>query len=709
MDEDDYARLIGLGVAAAVLWGAWWWLSSNWSRIARTVASWWGSWWPAIAIVVAGLVVLLVVGAWARRRRRHRAAQWSSLAEELGRVMPADWEAKAGLWVRRWRGTSPRVVHIKLSLSTEAGAAEWRRQIHKLLMSRIGPLSVEWPGDDHRSRRKARWIKAQHRAEKTDAGQDASGSVTAEKVEGLVAGLVPSPKVSVDDQGSIDIRFGETTRDQSEIWRGRVVEQVSARTGVRYRAVWHRDERRVQLTPVPELPPVIEWAAAVARFRELGLGEQYVPYGIDEDGNWVAWKVGPQAPHSIGAGTTGSGKTELTKAVIQAWLLMGGLVAIIDPKRQDFAEFRGRPGVMAVATTLEDRLALLEALRAEMMRRNAAAELRKLMADNPHLAGDIPPVSAEQLQLDQVRVLIVIDELTQHRKEAEAWVRALSKEEKALRADVLGIPGEFAQLARAVSMHLWVSMQRGDAGNFGDSTQMRDNLPHVNSMGQLSAIGSEMAWGDRSTGSNVVIGGSGEGMSNGQRISPDGELLQMGVPGRFKAFYSARDARDPALWEQVAAVVPDATRIDLGAVSGAARDVRAAIEALRVQAYAAADGAADDVDASATDPLVTHDVSTHGSSAAPLIPPVSPPTAPVDDRRLETDRAGHTWEQVGIADLEVGDVVSLADLVAVEVVHVAGWHVDDFDGERVFGLTVQDAGVQRDLDLSDDEAVQRLT
>lgn len=709
MDDRDIGRLIGLLIAGAALWGIWTWASSNWGKISRTVASAWSNWSGALGAAGVGLLLLLVMRVWARRRGRRREAQRDSLATEVARLMPGDWDEKGGLWVRSWRGTSPRVVHVQASLSTSTNDPELRRRLQQILVSRMGPTRITWPGDDHKSRRKARWIKATADTRQASP-KDGRGEDTETVVRSALAGLVPTPKVEAHDGGVIEIAYGETTRDQSEVWRARVVEQVSARTDARYRATWDRAKRSVQLAPVPELPAVIEWMDAIQRFRALGLTERYVPYGIDEDGNWVVWEIGPAAPHTIGAGKTGAGKSELTKAVIQAWLLMGGLVAIIDPKRQDFAEFRGRPGVLAVATDLHDRLGLLKALRTEMFRRNAAAELRKLMVDNPDLAGDVPPVSAKQAQLDQVRILLVVDELTQHRKDTEVWLRSLSREEKALQSDVVGIPGEMAQLARAVSMHEWVSMQRNDADNFGDSTQMRDNLPHVTSMGQLSAIGSEMAWGDRFTGRNVVINGPGEGMSNGRRISPTGELLQTGVAGRFKAFYSAMDARRPEFWAEVAKMVPDASRIDLGEVSAAARDVKAAIAALRVVAYGADGQESDELPPAAT---VTHDEEAANPSQAAVrpIPPVSPQAddGGDDSGATATDLTGRTWEQVRVTDLEVGDVVSLGDLDAVEVVHVAGWGFDEFNGDRVFGIAVLDDGIERVLDLSDEEALLRLT
>ena len=60
--------------------------------------------------------------------------------------------------------------------------------------------------------------------------------------------------------------------------------------------------------------------------------------------------------------------TETMKAVVDSLLLQGALVAIIDPKQQDFAEYLGRPGVVCVATDIADQVGALVDIEAEMMR-----------------------------------------------------------------------------------------------------------------------------------------------------------------------------------------------------------------------------------------------------------------------------------------------------------------------------------------------------
>ena len=74
---------------------------------------------------------------------------------------------------------------------------------------------------------------------------------------------------------------------------------------------------------------------------------------------------------------------------------------------------------------------------------------------------------------------------------------------------------------------------------------------------------------------------------------------------------------------------------------------------------------------------------------------------------IETDTAGITWVQVPATDLQVGDVVSFGDVVGAEVLDVEGWVRDDFDGSEVFRVVLSEDGLERCVDLSGDELVER--
>lgn len=591
------------------------------SSVGRAVAGWWEQNWAVVGWCLIAGIGLMVWWLWLRGRDRRRRAQWKALAEGLSPQMGKDWDAAKHLRVRRWRGLRPVLVRTAITVTPQAMDREWKLAVTasaRGLLGRVAP--IKWPkrpaGMATWRRhpwveirvlvsprwwqlllsRAWRWVRRQPPGE--PALDESAAAELEEKLVNALAGLVPAarPKVLGDQ---LVVEYGETTRDQSPSWRARVVDQVSARLGVTFRAIWDRQRRSFTLQPVPELPHPIDWAQQTAAMQELDLGPFVAPYGTDEDGYIVAWQPGDREPHALFAGDPGTGKTESVKAVINSLLLQGALVAIIDPKQQDFAEYLGRPGVVCVATAVEDQVGALVDLEAEMMRRTSAKALARLEKQFPEAAGvedaryhprRVPPAQAA---VDEVPLIVVLDELTYHVAQVQEWWQRLSPQakaewgaEKSRQAPMITIPSKIVALARAIMMHALFGLQRVDANNFGGSTAMRDNIRHMASMGRQSRIGSEMQWGDGRTGSEVEINNAGEGMSNGVRLDPrTGERLSRGVPGRFKAWYAADIAETSEFWAKVALVAPDASLIRLPHVSDAARNPAAAAAALRARAY----------------------------------------------------------------------------------------------------------------------------
>lgn len=568
------------------------WLDRDWS-------AWWRQWrW--VGLVAAALLVVVMVWSWWRTRRaRRRAEQLEILTSRLAKVMPPDWDA-GQLRVRRWHGVSPVRVQLRLSAQCLDSDPEWRLAITMTLRSRMGPIApIAWPRPGDRRRRID--VRVRPPATGGDVPKDGGGGQldlpeVEERLVKALAGLVPRPvpKARRDRDGKlvVEVGYGETTRDQSLQWRSRVAEQASARLDLKFRAVWDRHRRVFSLLPVPELPETIDWVGQARQLRKLNVGRYVAGYGTDENGATVAWEPGDGQPHAMMNGPTGSGKTVAMKSLLNSLLLSGCLVAILDIKKIDYAAYLGRPGVVCVATTTEDIVGALMDLMAEVHRRNAAGQLRRLTEQYPHLGGDIPPPA--QAAIDQVPLIIFFDELAVFVDELDSWWRSLSKAERlekwgsdASTPPAKQIPSQIVSIARAISIHLCVGTQRGDARNFGDSTNMRDNIKHMVSMGAQSAIGSEMQWGDRSIGRDVEITDDvgGIGVSNGLRISSAGDRLGRDVPGRYKAWFSDKVEQTENFWAEVAEVAADATLVNLPHVSTAARDPHAAARDLWVHAY----------------------------------------------------------------------------------------------------------------------------
>lgn len=597
------------------------------STAAHAAADWWGENWVIVVFWVVAGFGLLLWRAWARGRARRRRLQWKALAEGLAPRMGKEWDPTKHLKVRQWRGLRPVVTQVAVTVSPQTMDREWKLAVTATardLLGRVAPIA--WPKQKPGlvAWRKPPWIEirvlvppprwrrllsiAWHKLRRRTPEDDPVDTTLAaaeleEKLITALTGLVPAPRPKVTGEQLV-VGYGETTRDQSPTWRGRVVDQVSARLGATYRARWDRQHREFVLQPVPELPHPIDWSEQTARLQDLDLGPWVAPYGTDEDGYILAWQPGDREPHALFSGDPGTGKTEAMKALIDSLLLQGALVAIIDPKQQDFAEYLGRPGVVCVATAVEDQVGALVDLEAEMMRRTSAKALARLSKQYPELQD--AAVGAEdaryrssrasvpaQAAIDEVPLILVLDELTFHVAQVQEWWQRLTPveraqwgAEKSRQAPMLNLPSRIVALARAIKMHALFGLQRVDANNFGGSTAMRDNIRHMASMGKQSRIGSEMQWGDGRTGSEVEVNNAGEGMSNGLRIDPrTGERLGRGEPRRFKAWYAADIAETPDFWARVAAVAPDASLVRLPHVSDAARDPAAAAAALRAKAY----------------------------------------------------------------------------------------------------------------------------
>ena len=164
--------------------------------------------------------------------------------------------------------------------------------------------------------------------------------------------------------------------------------------------------------------------------------------GLDHDGRPLLLNLpSPDVAHVLIAGTTGSGKTELARAMIASlahWNRRSRLqLLLIDPKNRGFAPFAGLPQLLRpIVTEAEAAVAALQELVGEMVRRDREG-------------------------ISQPEVVVFIDELADLALEAPREVQhCLSR---------------LAQRGREAGLHLVACTQKPTAGVVG--TLVKANFP----------------------------------------------------------------------------------------------------------------------------------------------------------------------------------------------------------------------------------------
>jgi len=221
--------------------------------------------------------------------------------------------------------------------------------------------------------------------------------------------------------------------------------------------------RTVTARRVEALPPRVDWAGT-ADLRAIHLGYGRIPIGPlgqveTETGEIVlaTWSTDIH-PHILITGPTGAGKSVTARAVILQWILGGGRVVLLDPKRVEFTPFYGRRGVDLVATELEDMADAVRSAVTEMDKR-----YKLLSRYGVQHIDELPP------EVRPHRILVVLDEAGEALDST-----GTSGEEKELRDGMRRDCLSLGQLARAAGIHLALLTQRPDAVILGG--RLRHNL-----------------------------------------------------------------------------------------------------------------------------------------------------------------------------------------------------------------------------------------
>lgn len=156
-------------------------------------------------------------------------------------------------------------------------------------------------------------------------------------------------------------------------------------------------------------------------------------------------------PHGIAVGLTGQGKSVSVSLIVQQLLLTGAWRAMmIDPKRVEFSQWVGRPGVLRVTTELADHVEALADAREEMEARYRAMTAAGVNNIDQLPLADRPP-----------RLIVVVDEATELLAPSAAKTDA-AKETNALKGEAAEAIGSILRLGRAAGVHLLLAAQRAD-------------------------------------------------------------------------------------------------------------------------------------------------------------------------------------------------------------------------------------------------------
>lgn len=295
-------------------------------------------------------------------------------------------------------------------------------------------------------------------------------------------------------------------------------EQVSNRLrsalGARRLVITEPDPRRVQIRVIYEEALQAGYSQDDF-FKALSKphGFDALPFAIDELGQEVVLNFS-EAPHLLGAGTSGSGKSVGAQALLCSIITAQGpkTLHLVDPKRVELSMWA--PLAASHATTAEDMTSTVEAVRTEMNRRY------ELMDD--HGVRKLTDNSALYEQLGGTCVLVV-DEL------AEVLAAGGKEVGQAL--------SSIAQLGRAASVLLLCFTQRPSADLFGKSTgteTLRSNLSNL------------IAWRVLRRPDVDVILGAGAASDDGK----DSSSISSSMPGAAYCSFSEVMVRTPYLSDE---------------------------------------------------------------------------------------------------------------------------------------------------------------
>lgn len=489
---------------------------------------------PSVAVGLVASTSTFISG----RRRADREFLLDYFAQSVVQLTGAPVEnARALIKATSWTGGRPgmpKTVRLYYghnaktktteALGVEVGDSKWASELAKLAGRRFGGTYRVRSNNQVRGQLRLELVK-----NATPKPKDSPQVQRATKyVNRFLGGTATVKDVEVDPETGQPIRMlvehDIADKLAASGYRRRVEAGVSTVLPGRWRAKWDLEADSVVLEVRPSLPESV-WIEPLeppaddplANYREVK-----IPYGVDEDGEVIAWRPAV-SPQWLMTGGTGSGKTSTGHGILTQISRYGWPIWIADGKGVEFLGFQDWPNVQIVASSIPEQIAVIH--RAwELM------EYRyQLVVERRARSEDFEPL------------MVFVDEFTDLKANLLTWYSQIKVKGDPTKPVTLSQIGSIARKGRTARVHLVLTLQRPDAEIL--TGEVRENFGQRTSLGPISPQGAEMMWNNPVTGVALPRGRTGRAIGTNN----------VGVPVEMQA-YRVPDPKD---------VVPGTTEYEL--------------------------------------------------------------------------------------------------------------------------------------------------
>lgn len=434
---------------------------------------------PALAVGTTGGAVLVVAG----ERKKHRNALQDRLVESLAPLLgvrqPDRRIVRVKRWTRGWPGL-PREMRLRYAPGIQDGET-WKEDV---LSSIAGRLLGRYKVTKQDRRNCVLWLRLVEDLGRVKEERPYSQIRAERAITELIGATVKVTGVELDDDQlrSIIVSHQAGAKLAASGYRTRVERVISTMMPGRWRAVWDLEGDSVRFEVRPTLPSSVWLPTEVppscddllTNYRQVT-----IPYAVDEDGDELVWYPA-RVPQVMLTGSTGTGKTSMSHALLGKVTQYGWPVWVLDAKRVEFLDFRTWPNVQIVAGSVPQQVALVRRVWELMEYRY------QLIEEGKATVNDFEPL------------VVFLDEYAEFRNNLMEWYAQIKVRGEPTKPPTLAEVASLARKARTARIHLVLSTQRPDAEFLGG--EMRDNFGQRISMGRLSPQGAMMMWENPAVG-----------------------------------------------------------------------------------------------------------------------------------------------------------------------------------------------------------------